>query len=81
MVELQEQYGDHADFLTIYIKEAHPEDEWQMDANVDQGVCYMQPKSMDDRLAQNGDMSQDPTFGYESWQRPWPHAPGTMPPS
>ncbi len=37
--------------------------------------------SMDDRLAQNGDMSQDPTFGYESWQRPWPHAPGTMPPS
>jgi hypothetical protein len=24
--------------------------------------------SMDDRLAQNGDMSQDPTFGYESWQ-------------
>ncbi|MCH2514158.1 MAG: sulfatase-like hydrolase/transferase, partial [Dehalococcoidia bacterium] len=35
--------------------------------------------SMDDRLAQNGDMSQDPTFGYESWQRPWPHAPGTMP--
>jgi hypothetical protein len=37
--------------------------------------------SMDDRIAQNGDMSQDPTFGYESWQRPWPHAPGTMPPS
>jgi arylsulfatase A-like enzyme len=31
--------------------------------------------SMDDRLAQNGDMSQDPTFGLESWVRPWPNAP------
>jgi arylsulfatase len=37
--------------------------------------------SMDDRLAQNGDMSQDPTFGYESWQRPWPNAPRTVPPT
>jgi len=33
--------------------------------------------SMDDRLAQNGDMSQDPTFGYESWNRPWPNSPRT----
>ena len=31
--------------------------------------------SMDDRLAQNGDMSQDPTFGYEGWVRPWPYPP------
>jgi len=33
--------------------------------------------SMDDRLAQNGDMSQDPSFGLESWVRPWPNAPRT----
>ena len=33
------------------------------------------------RLAQNGDMSQDPTFGYESWQRPWPNAPRTVLPT
>jgi hypothetical protein len=37
--------------------------------------------SMDDRLAQNGDMSQDPTFGYESWTRPWPNAPRTVAPT
>tara|TARA_B100000676_G_scaffold311793_1_gene383086 strand:- start:1427 stop:2458 length:1032 start_codon:yes stop_codon:yes gene_type:complete len=37
--------------------------------------------SMDDRLAQNGDMSQDPSFGYEGWTRPWPHAPRTAPPT
>jgi len=33
--------------------------------------------SMDDRIAQNGDMSQDPSFGYESWHRPWPNSPRT----
>jgi len=36
--------------------------------------------SMDDRLAQNGDMSQDPSFGYESWTRPWPNVPRTSAP-
>ena len=37
--------------------------------------------SMDDRLAQNGDMSQDTTFGYESWQRPWPNKPRVTTPN
>lgn len=38
------------DFVTVYIKEAHPTDEWQMDSNEDEGVCYPQPKTIDDRL-------------------------------
>ena len=28
-----------------------------------------------DRLAQYGDMSQDPSFGKESWERAYPHPP------
>ena len=28
-----------------------------------------------DRLAQHGDMSQDPGFGRESWVRAYPHPP------
>ena len=44
-------YGDKARFLTIYIKEAHPTDEWQMESNEDQGVCYTQPRTTEDRLA------------------------------
>ena len=28
-----------------------------------------------DRLAQYGDMSQDPGFGRESWVREFPHPP------
>jgi type I thyroxine 5'-deiodinase len=37
-------------FTTIYIKEAHPLDEWQMDSNEKEGVCYPQPKSTEDRV-------------------------------
>ncbi len=48
---MQQEYGELAEFLTIYIKEAHPEDEWQMDSNEDEGVCYRQPKTLDERRA------------------------------
>jgi hypothetical protein len=37
--------------VAIYIKEAHPTDEWQMTSNEEQGVCYAQPKSLEDRVA------------------------------
>lgn len=48
---MAERYGDRAVFRTVYIKEAHPEDEWQMDSNEEEGVCYRQPRSFEDRLA------------------------------
>lgn len=48
---MHSQFKEQADFLTVYIKEAHPEDEWQMPSNVDEGVCYRQPKTLDARLA------------------------------
>jgi hypothetical protein len=37
--------------VTVYIKEAHPTDEWQMSSNEKEGVCYPQPKSLEDRVA------------------------------
>lgn len=55
---MHDQFKDQAEFLTIYIKEAHPEDEWQMPSNVDEGVCYRQPKSLDQRLAIANDFSK-----------------------
>ena len=48
---MQAEYGTIAEFRTIYIKEAHPLDEWQMDANEKENVCYAQPKTMQQRLA------------------------------
>lgn len=32
-------------FLMVYIREAHPSDEWQMPANVEQDVVFEQPRS------------------------------------
>jgi len=55
---MQKQYGDRADFLTVYIKEAHPEDEWQMDSNVEQNVCYKQPKTTAQRVAIANDFTE-----------------------
>lgn len=49
-MSLYREYGDRVGFTTIYIKEAHPLDEWQMDSNEEEGVCYPQPKTTADRV-------------------------------
>jgi len=45
------RYGDRVNFLTVYIKEAHPLDEWQMESNEKENVCYPQPKTTPQRVA------------------------------
>jgi len=49
--EIASEHATRARFLTIYIKEAHPTDEWQMDSNEEDGVCYAQPKTLEERVA------------------------------
>lgn len=54
MVNLEKiyaEYKDRADFLTIYIREAHPQDEWQSKSNLDESICYPQPKTFPQRVA------------------------------
>ena len=51
MVQIYNDYKDHADFLTVYVREAHPTDEWQMKSNVKEDVCYAQPKTLVQRVA------------------------------
>ena len=48
------------DFLTIYIREAHPTDEWMMKSNQKDkdDVCYKQPKSIEDRVAIANDFTK-----------------------
>jgi len=48
---MYDQYKDRADFLAVYIREAHPLDEWEMKSNLDQNVCYPQPKTLPQRVA------------------------------
>ena len=58
MVQLYNDYKDHADFLTVYVREAHPTDEWQMKSNVKDDVCYAQPKTLAQRVAIANDFIQ-----------------------
>lgn len=60
---MHREYGDRARFLTVYIKEAHPEDEWQMDSNEKENVCYPQPKTLADRVGIANDFVK--RFSYE----------------
>ena len=57
-MQLFNDYKEHADFLTIYIREAHPTDEWQMKSNVKEDVCYAQPKTLEQRLAIGNDFTK-----------------------
>ena len=50
-------------FVTIYIKEAHPLDEWQMDVNEKESVCYPQPRTTEDRVRIANDFVR--RFHYE----------------
>lgn len=43
------KYKDKINFFCIYIQEAHPEDGWQVDHNIDDDVIFNQPNNMDER--------------------------------
>lgn len=60
---MHRRYGERARFLTIYIKEAHPTDEWQMDSNEKDQVCYPQPRSTRARAEIAGDFAK--RFKYD----------------
>jgi alkylhydroperoxidase family enzyme len=38
-------------FLTIYVREAHPSDGWRMESNDRAGVCFAQPRTTPERIA------------------------------
>jgi hypothetical protein len=42
----------------VYVREAHPTDEWQMKSNVKDDVCYAQPRTLADRLAIANDFAK-----------------------
>jgi hypothetical protein len=59
-VQIYNDYKDHVDFLTIYVREAHPLDEWQMKSNEKDkdDVCYAQPKTLEQRVAIANDFTK-----------------------
>lgn len=47
----------NVDLLHVYIREAHPRDEWSME--VKPGVTYLQPKVLSERLAIANSFAED----------------------
>jgi len=48
------KYSDRADFISVYITEAHANDEWKMDY-ANPTVQYAQPKTLEERVKVAGD--------------------------
>ena len=48
---IYDTYKDRARFLTVYISEAHPDDEWRLDTNREESFVFNQPRVFDERKA------------------------------
>lgn len=48
--KIREDFRDRVEMVLVYIKEAHPGDEWQMDSNVESNVVFDQPKTFEARM-------------------------------
>jgi len=56
---LCQKFADNADFIAIYVSEAHPADEWKIEGH---GVCYMQPKTLEGRVSVASDFIKNKNF-------------------
>jgi hypothetical protein len=48
---MKDAYGDRANFLVVYVREAHASDEWEMEDNAKAGVRIAQPVTDGERRA------------------------------
>jgi len=49
--KLHRRYKDRANFVMVYVREAHPTDGWRMESNDRFGVTALQPKTYDERAS------------------------------
>ena len=47
--EIATQYGAEMDFYCVYIQEAHPDDGWQVQHNLDDDIILNTPNSIEER--------------------------------
>ena len=51
MNEIYNEYKNKVTFLGVYVSEAHPTDGRVSENNVKAGICFLQPKTVDERNA------------------------------
>ena len=49
--EIAEEFKGRVDFYCVYIQEAHPDDGWQVQHNLDQCIILNAPSTIDERAA------------------------------
>ncbi len=49
--KLYQLYKDRAEFVMVYVREAHPTDGWRMDSNDAVGITTAQPRTYEERVA------------------------------
>lgn len=49
--ELYRRYQDRVQFFTVYIREAHPDNGWQVPNNLIENIVYDEPRTADERAA------------------------------
>lgn len=47
--EIYNSYKDSVDFLSIYIREAHPDDGWRSLGNLQEDIRYLEPRTDEER--------------------------------
>ena len=47
--QIADQFKDRVDFYCVYIQEAHPDDGWQVQHNLDQDIILNAPATIDER--------------------------------
>jgi hypothetical protein len=45
-VELHRRFCDRVEFFVVYIREAHPTDEWQVESNESEKILFAQPTTL-----------------------------------
>lgn len=43
---MHHRFGNQVEFFVVYIREAHPTDEWQVESNESEGILFQQPTTL-----------------------------------
>jgi len=43
-------FKDSLDVISIYVAEAHPSDNWNLNQGLDDAVCYKTPKTLEEKM-------------------------------
>jgi len=57
--EMATRFSGRADVIAVYVSEAHPADGWKIEGH---GLCYLQPKTLEARIAIAKDFIKDKQF-------------------